>query len=589
MRQATNKLTHLRDARTKAETKAKELRETLSGLEKEVEMKMVEQDEARERMNLAANRLLQVQMKRLELENMIGVDQEHANKGEKDLKAVQATKEAQDAYITRLNDQVEQLSVQLDQCSGQIQAMETSTRETNINLKKAEDELKTVRAEKKRMFANWSNTVINVNKRDEALANFQEALEGRKTELKAVKAKIENTKNEIVVCQTEHEMMTGIVNRMERLCHSKKHQISKNKKETAEERLELARLSKVKAETDTMLATIEADLKALEKENATARDKILQLEFEKRELDNKVFESLRDQMANEKSSTEADKQIKAAKEKISSVEAKLKVERSKLIELDKAIEALKLEQITEKHRRDELVLQTSQLEEEEKKVLDALKASSHAIDKVQSLINHAEKEFSALRERHGEESSPMEAEIARCKQETEEAAAYCAEKKREWTKKQNQLIKLHLRQDEVRQELEQAKNKHSILLEKKTKHEEDIVRLTDELARIRKRIESLDVRIKKLNTAYAAAKLQVEEEESRRTATRAENAALAADLEEEIEALKNEIAELETNQQVSLFGIKEADKELGEMEDKVKSCQNTASHVGEEKQKVFLD
>lgn len=589
MRQATNKLTHLRDARTKAETKAKELRETLSGLEKEVEMKMVEQDEARERMNLAANRLLQVQMKRLELENMIGVDQEHANKGEKDLKAVQATKEAQDAYITRLNDQVEQLSVQLDQCSGQIQAMETSTRETNINLKKAEDELKTVRAEKKRMFANWSNTVINVNKRDEALANFQEALEGRKTELKAVKAKIENTKNEIVVCQTEHEMMTGIVNRMERLCHSKKHQISKNKKETAEERLELARLSKVKAETDTMLATIEADLKALEKENATARDKILQLEFEKRELDNKVFESLRDQMANEKSSTEADKQIKAAKEKISSVEAKLKVERSKLIELDKAIEALKLEQITEKHRRDELVLQTSQLEEEEKKVLDALKASSHAIDKVQSLINHAEKEFSALRERHGAESSPMEAEIARCKQETEEAAAYCAEKKREWTKKQNQLIKLHLRQDEVRQELEQAKNKHSILLEKKTKHEEDIVRLTDELARIRKRIESLDVRIKKLNTAYAAAKLQVEEEESRRTATRAENAALAADLEEEIEALKNEIAELETNQQVSLFGIKEADKELGEMEDKVKSCQNTASHVGEEKQKVFLD
>ena len=57
----------------------------------------------------------------------------------------------------------------------------------------------------------------------------------------------------------------------------------------------------------------------------------------------------------------------------------------------------------------------------------------------------------------------------------------------------------HTRPDaRMGQELEQAKNKHSILLEKKTKHEEDIVRLTDELARIRKRIESLDVRIKKL-------------------------------------------------------------------------------------------
>jgi hypothetical protein len=33
---------------------------------------------------------------------------------------------------------------------------------------------------------------------------------------------------------------------------------------------------------------------------------------------------------------------------------------------------------------------------------------------------------------------------------------YCGEKRREWTKKQNQLIKTHLQQEEAKQDLEQA-------------------------------------------------------------------------------------------------------------------------------------
>ena len=38
---------------------------------------------------------------RLELENKIGVDQEHAAKGEDDLRMIQDAKAAQDTYITR--------------------------------------------------------------------------------------------------------------------------------------------------------------------------------------------------------------------------------------------------------------------------------------------------------------------------------------------------------------------------------------------------------------------------------------------------------------------------------------------------------
>ena len=48
------------------------------------------------------------------------------------------------------------------------------------------------------MVTNWTNTVVNVNKRDEALSNFKGAIEAKKIELKEVKAKIEGTKNDIL-------------------------------------------------------------------------------------------------------------------------------------------------------------------------------------------------------------------------------------------------------------------------------------------------------------------------------------------------------------------------------------------------------
>ena len=48
-----------------------------------------------------------------------------------------------------------------------------------------------VKAEENRMANNWTNTVLNINKRDEALINFKDGVEARKIELKEVKAKIE--------------------------------------------------------------------------------------------------------------------------------------------------------------------------------------------------------------------------------------------------------------------------------------------------------------------------------------------------------------------------------------------------------------
>ena len=557
----------------------------LEDLEQQVQVKLVEADRARERMNTVANMVLQAQIARLEMESQMRVDQENAAKGEHDLKDIEMSKEAQDAHIARMNDQVEMYSLQLEQIKGQSSAMGTATDEIKHSLKKAEDELKLVEAEKKKMFANWSNTVININKRDDALANFEEALETQKTKLKSVKTEIDSTKDEIHTCQIEHERVTGVAGRIDKNNSQKKSLIGRLKKESEESKIELARLEKVKDESEMMLDTIQKDYLDLHKENEAIKTKILDLEFQKRELEKKVLDCLRDQMASEKSSSEADKQIREIREKIKVVSSKLKIEQNNQLELDKDIERMKLLQVTDRHKKDELSIQISMLEDEEKRVTELLRSTTCAIEKVQSLINHAEKEFTNLSKKNGQESSPLEAEIVKCKEEIEKVAKYCNEKRKDWTKKQNELIKIHVKQDETRQDLEQARNKYTILLDKKNKNEEEIITLNENLTKVSKRIENLDYIIKKLNKTLSDDRVEIVELEKKRNTKITEGMAAVSDIDDELSSIKCRISEFELGQQTALWEVQQADGELLEWENKVKSCQNTASHLGEEKQK----
>ena len=155
VRQTGSRLTIQQQARTRLENENEKLKETLTGLELRVHAKLQDNDAGMERMNSAATRLLQVQMAKMKLENMIGVDQQHANKAEEDLKQIQGAKQVQDAYIMRLNDRMEQCTLQLEQCTTQTQSMEAATSETSENLMKAEGELRTVKAEEKKISSSW--------------------------------------------------------------------------------------------------------------------------------------------------------------------------------------------------------------------------------------------------------------------------------------------------------------------------------------------------------------------------------------------------------------------------------------------------
>jgi chromosome segregation ATPase len=122
-------------------------------------------------------------------------------------------------------------------------------------------------------------------------------------------------------------------------------------------------------------------------------------------------------MTNEKNFAEVDKQIREVKARIKTLESLVGEERNRLALLQKEMEERRLSYTLEKQKCERLVVQSSQLEEEERKVGEVLRTTNCAIERVQSLIGAAQKELRDRSAKVGEETSPLEVEIGKCQEE----------------------------------------------------------------------------------------------------------------------------------------------------------------------------
>ena len=74
-------------------------------------------------------------------------------------------------------------------------------------MRKSEEETEKVRLEKMVIMQKWQTAVINLSKRDDALEGFRTALKTQNLAIKNVKAEIDGTKEDIIVCQEKHEQL----------------------------------------------------------------------------------------------------------------------------------------------------------------------------------------------------------------------------------------------------------------------------------------------------------------------------------------------------------------------------------------------
>ena len=78
-----------------------------------------------------------------------------------------------------------------------------------MQVRKSEEETEKVRLEKMVIMQKWQTAVINLSKRDDALEGFRTALKTQNLAIKNVKAEIDGTKEDIIVCQEKHEQLVN--------------------------------------------------------------------------------------------------------------------------------------------------------------------------------------------------------------------------------------------------------------------------------------------------------------------------------------------------------------------------------------------
>jgi chromosome segregation ATPase len=107
----------------------------------------------------------------------------------------------------------------------QASVMEAKTLELQDNVRQAEEEAEKVRREKNALIQKWNASIVNVAKRDEAIAGFREALAGQELAARTDRAAIAETKREIVACQERHDHLSVVEQRTETLCASRRAHI----------------------------------------------------------------------------------------------------------------------------------------------------------------------------------------------------------------------------------------------------------------------------------------------------------------------------------------------------------------------------
>ena len=92
--------------------------------------------------------------------------------------------------------------------------------------------------------------------------------------------------------------------------------------------------------------------------------------------------------------------------------------------------------------------------------------------------------------------------IERVKQEIEHTQDYCSAAKKSWLKYQNELIELINKRTSLNESLTELTRRYLIMQEKKMKSESDIEAMIQQLAELKRRIETKNNLITRINKQY---------------------------------------------------------------------------------------
>jgi len=491
--------------RLQAEDALQKLRRNISEEDAATKMDRVAVEKQQLELDRLAATLKQVEAYNENMKGEIAVTRRAAYAVEGAVTALEKEKMEQDFRVDTLQENLKGLQQALQLHTTQHEAQVRETRAALETLAEAEAEMESVHFEKKQLVAQWRSSLVAVQKRDEALAEIQNAIREQQQQELNIQAEIAGYKRDIVKQQIQNEQVMAVLRKVE----GEAGHVAKNIEGAVEkqERLQevLLKLTRSLAHTEEQIKRVQAEAKAVNTEQAAigrAHTKAVQ---EIRQLEDSMVMTLGDQTTAEKSTLKTTADIRQLKKTIRDEEMGVVNSQNELAKLQVDIlnteahntrlaETLKL--LDDELREKSMAIEKYELEIKRRN--DEIERKTRDID---ILNRRLEKLVANLQA--GDETGPLEATIKNLQREIDNKNAESEAMQRRWIAGQTELVGLQNENGGLTQTLGRMRSEHTVLVQKRRRLELSLESHQKEIKALGQAAGRLHVELQRVNGLIA--------------------------------------------------------------------------------------
>ncbi|XP_068178034.1 coiled-coil domain-containing protein 40 isoform X2 [Antennarius striatus] len=356
---------------------------------------------------------------------------------------VEEQKQKQDFCVEHLTKTVEKLTQQIALCELQVRAQAEETLDANKALSEAEMEMASLLMARKQLQQQWSSSLGEMGKRDEAFGAMQEAVRSVNQQLVLLDREIEGYKKSTTEEQEKHETLTMQMNWSQMECSTSKKLIGQKRSDQDALQAQYSACLRTLRETEHTLARLSKEASA---QQTQVNDQRRQLEKEsalRLELEDKIMTCMQQALTHRKD-------VKSSQMPINRMTRLKKEKIFQLWQLRNDIGVVGLECSTVDQRLDRLAL-TLEAQNEEIAERNKLLTSAQAqissfftlIEQKQHTIANYKKKIDQIAASTGHEDlSPLEINVQALKTQIEELEGKIKSNKQLWMKRQGTLVGL---------------------------------------------------------------------------------------------------------------------------------------------------
>ncbi|KAL5246650.1 hypothetical protein ACHWQZ_G018758 [Mnemiopsis leidyi] len=572
-----------RQKRLQVEEISKQMEQLHRATESDLKLHLQKDEKLRADVEALDNTLFYLTQLEKNLHNDINITKRAANKAMEDINKAEYKKYLQDLYVDRTVEQVDKLTQEIAMYDAQAQAQKEETDGMQALLGEASLELEAVLLEKKKLLQQWQTSLIGMQRRDEAKAAMNKAVDLQREKIQSMETELNGYRKSIIAEQQRNEQLTMLHNKLQMDMSTVKRHIQTSVQKREQLKTEYSKYAKVLQESEVSLSktTTERNIKMNQVTNLRA-----QIEKEAREhqkIQEQIYEYHQKGLTMDKSAQYSEKN--AAKTRRQAQELEFEVAN---VENDISLKLLEISKFTTKIKSLDEDLKNLDQEIRDKNDLishcesEAVRKNA-IIERKQGQIDQFNKKIDQLNSKEGgEEVGPLELQITTLQKQIKDTEVEKEQLEQYWLKKQSHLVQLSSQAQAQWTDVNKMKKQHTILQQKKMRIDTELETTARETKEQEASIRTLQNDMTKLNVLIN--KKTGEKETKQQDTILMENDFIETLREHEAKsiAMQNQVDSLTEEKERLLGSLVDSERQIMLWEKKIQLAKETRSTVDTE-------